>query len=142
MTHTLQLGVSLGRVRVRTHAAVDRLPRTVSLVGYVNGRPAAARGDHRLTIDELRLDIEAGLDDARARDLGRSVARDLATRLVALQTERYAHIVEHAAAGGPIHVASLHLRLCGEATAHPLAEQLASTLATALAERVRDAQST
>jgi hypothetical protein len=132
----VDLRVTIQRVRVRT-GVLGAAAGPAFVAGH-GGHAGAAPGDHRIVIHELCIDIEAELDEARARDLGKQVAWDLADQLAELQEQRRPHIAA-SGSGGPIHVETLRLYLRGEPARHPSSHEACAALRTALEQRVRDA---
>lgn len=134
MRDTLDLGVTIEHVRVRT-AALETGPAPVFVAGYGGTYTGARPGDHRIVIHELCIEIEAALDASDAHGLARQLASELAARLAELQDQRRAT----APATGPIHVETLRLRLRGERSRHPPSQQICAALMTAFQQGVRDA---
>jgi hypothetical protein len=134
---TLDLGVTIERVRVRAGAVIDHGPAPVFVAGYLGPYAGAPPHDHRIVVHELCIEVEAELDASGAHGLGKQLAWDLVGRLAALQDRRRPRI-ERRKAGGPIRVETLRLYLRGEISLHPPSDQICTALMTAVEERVRD----
>lgn len=145
MTPPLDLRVTIERVRVCAGAPPDTRAAPAFVAGYLGGQAGAHPCDHRIVIHELRLDVEAALDAATARQLGRKVASELGDRLAAHQRARLrATLAAGTPAmpspdGGPIRVEAIRVRLWGDRMHHPAAPQIADAAMTALEAKVRDA---
>jgi hypothetical protein len=137
VTDVVDLRVTIERVRVHTGAR-DVAPGPAFVTGH-GGSAGAAPGDHRIVIHQLCIDVEAELDEARARSLGKQVASDLADQLAALQAERLPRITASPDTGGPIHIETLRLYLRGEPARHPSSREICAALMTAFEQRVRHA---
>ncbi|MEO7732026.1 MAG: hypothetical protein ABIY55_13710 [Kofleriaceae bacterium] len=133
---TLDLRVTIDRVRVRTAALSDARPRPVLLTGYLDGRAGVPLHEHGIVIRELRIDVEAVLDAAAARRLGHRVASDLVAQLGELQDQRQARILAKPASCGPIYIETLLLQLRGEPELHPPSHQIAAALMGEVEQRV------
>jgi hypothetical protein len=137
MTGALDLRVTIERVRVRTGVhAVASGPAFVTGRGRSAG---AAPGDHRIAIHELRIDVEAELDETSARSLGKQVAWGLVERLAERQHERLSRLTASPDAGGPIHIETLRLYLRGEPARHPSSHEICAALMTAFEQGTRHA---
>jgi len=139
VSHRLDLGVTIERVRVRAGATAEPRPRPAFVTGYLGAAAGAALHDHRVVIRELHIDVEAELDAAGARHLAREVAGELARRLAELQARRAPHIARTPSAGGPVHVETLRVHLRGDPARHPPSHQISLALMTAFEGRLRDA---
>src|SRR5437764_1112515 len=85
----LDLRVAIDRIHVCCGMLTARPAPPPLLTGRLASSASPPPGDHRIVIRALQIDVEADLDASAARRLGNDVARELASRLAALQDRRH-----------------------------------------------------
>lgn len=133
----LEAGVVIERIRVVTGARGDRAGDRARPARAEQETPAQQREDHRIIVEELRIEADALMSHGEAKTLGSQVAEALGASLGELQTERLEAISRERLPSGPVRIGSLRLRLRGRRADRPGARVLAAALVAAIEQRIR-----